>query len=235
MSKRQVRWLAIFLTVSACTSALTKYLPHADSVTSARLGHDGRWHRHVESRLTEVIRDTNHDGRPDVREYYERGALVRRESDRDFDNQIDLVEDFDAASGDRSRSITDLDSDGRADQLVLFRGADAVFIESIPRRALPSAARHRHAPVRARDVLLPLEDPFDVDIALRPAHLPARAREFVGLSTAGGVPAGQRASLGAPRSTSSLQHGRFPYISTVELESGSSRGPPSSFPGDRRS
>ena len=79
----------------------------------------------------------------------EQGALVRRESDRDFNNQIDLIEDFDTATGDRSRSVADLDSDGRADRLVLFRGADAVFVKSLPRRAPTSVARRTaDAPVR---------------------------------------------------------------------------------------
>ena len=197
-------------------------------IAAEDLNHDGRpdkWRLDdVESHLTEVFRDLNHDGRPDVREYYEQGALVRRESDRNFDNLIDLIEDFDTATGDRSRSVTDLDSDGRADLLVLFRGADAVFVKSLPRRTRTSVAHHTaNAPVGAHDVLLPLEDPFDADMALRPAHLPVRAREFVGFSTAGGVPAAQRTSLDAPRPRSSLQHGRHPYASTVELQPGSPR------------
>src|SRR5262245_38566881 len=48
--------------------------------------------------LASVRVDTNRDGRSDVEEFYEHGALVRRESDRDFNDQIDLVQEFDPAT-----------------------------------------------------------------------------------------------------------------------------------------
>ena len=230
MNKRHVRWLATILSLSAGTSAVIKCFPHADSILTMDVNHDGEpdvWRvDDVENHLTEVFRDTNHDGQRDIREYYEHGVLVRRESDRDFNNQIDLVEDFDAATGDRSRSVVDLDSDGRADLLVLFLGADAVFVKAAPQRAATSAVRHAtNAPVHA-GTLLPFDDPFDGDLALRPLHPPIRAQEFVGLSTAGGVPAEQQTSLDVPRAGLHPSDWRVLYTSGVELQPGPPRGPP---------
>src|SRR5262249_54375862 len=161
-----------------------KYWPHAGSVVSEDLNHDGRpdvWRFYdADHHLTEVFRDTNLDGQLDVREYYEEGALVRRESDRDFNNQIDLVEDFDAITGDRRRSVVDLDYDGKADLLVLFQGKNAVFVKAAPQAAFSRTRHAAHAPVRANDVLLPLDDPFSADLALHPAHSSSRVRDLVG-------------------------------------------------------
>jgi hypothetical protein len=234
MNDRLVPRLATILAISVCTSALMRLWPPANSVVTEDLNHDGRpdvWSVYdVENHLTEVFRDTNYDGQRDVREYYDHGALVRRESDRDFNNQIDLVEDFDAATGERSRAVVDVDLDGRADLLILFRGADAVFIKSAPRSPVSAAHHEPNARPGARDVLLPLDDPFGTDLALRPAHLPVRTREFVGLSTAGGVPAAQRTSLDVPRSDSSASDGWVLDAPAVDLTPGSPRGPPAPSP-----
>src|SRR4029077_17187245 len=71
--------------------------------------------------------DTNFDGRADVPERYERGALVRRELDRDFNDRVDLVQEFDPTTHEYARSVTDVDFDGTADLLVLFQGGRPVF------------------------------------------------------------------------------------------------------------
>jgi hypothetical protein len=229
MNERLMPWFATILAISACTSALVRYWPHTNSIVTEDLNHDGRpdvWRVYdVENHLTEVFRDTNYDGRRDVREYYDQGALVRRESDRDFNNQIDLVEDFDAVTGERSRSVIDLDLDGRADLLVLFRGGDAVYVKSAPRSQASATPHTSNARPHATDVLVPLDDPFSADVALTAAHPPVRAREFVGLSTAGGVPADQRTGLDVPRVDSDLPD-LVLYASRVELSPGSPRGPP---------
>src|ERR1700691_2649322 len=44
--------------------------------------------------LTEVAIDSNFDGRTDVYEYYDQGALVRRESERNFKGQNAILEKF---------------------------------------------------------------------------------------------------------------------------------------------
>ena len=103
----------------------------AGHVRTADQNGDGRldiwrtYDRH--GRLTQVAIDTNFDGRADVQEYYERGALVRRESDRDFNDRIDLVQEFDPTTRERARSVIDVDFDGSADLLVLFQSGQPVF------------------------------------------------------------------------------------------------------------
>jgi hypothetical protein len=232
MNERLVRWLATILTLSACTSTVLKFWPHSDSVVTEDLNHDGRpdvWRVYdIHHHLTEVFRDTNLDGQLDVREYYEQGALVRRESDRDFNNQIDLVEDFDAVTGARSRSVIDLDSDGRADLLVLFQGKNAVFVKAASQPTATPARRAAHPRAPTNNVLLALEDPFSTDVALRPALSAVRVREFVGLSTAGGVPAAQRASLGLPDDRSRPLRAWILAATSAERQPGSPRGPPPS-------
>src|SRR5690242_5277313 len=77
--------------------------------------------------LARVALDTNFDGRSDVQEYYERGTLVRRESDRDFNDRVDLIQEFDSKTSESRRSVVDVDFDGTADLLVLFQGDRPVF------------------------------------------------------------------------------------------------------------
>src|SRR5438477_5876587 len=83
-------------------------------------------------RVSDVTVDTNFDGRSDVHEYYQRGALVRRESDRDFNDRVDLVQEFDPTTREPVRTVVDVDFDGTADLLVLFQGGQPVFSEWAP-------------------------------------------------------------------------------------------------------
>jgi hypothetical protein len=83
-------------------------------------------------RLTHVAIDTNFDGRWDVEEFYEDGSLARRESDRDFNDRTDVVEEFDARTEEPIRSVVDLDSDGVADVLVLVADGRPVLATRAP-------------------------------------------------------------------------------------------------------
>src|ERR1700733_5200776 len=81
--------LAVILSVLVC-AAVAAVSPRSSLGflrTEDRDG-DGRpdvWRTYDrQGRLSEVAIDTNFDGRSDVREFYERSFLVRRESDRDF-------------------------------------------------------------------------------------------------------------------------------------------------------
>ncbi len=98
--------------------------------------------------LIERQLDTNGDGRPDVAEYYRDGALLRRDSDRDFNGVTDLVEDFDATTKQRVRSIVDEDYDGTADVLVLFRNGKAVVSERAPSSSATPDGRVRRGDPR---------------------------------------------------------------------------------------
>jgi hypothetical protein len=179
--------------------------------------------------LTEVARDTNLDGRPDVREYYDRGALVRRESDRNFNDQIDLVEDFDGATGEHVRSVIDLDDDGRADLLVLFQNARPVFVEFAVRRPGAPATRppSRAGPAAVSDASLrPLDDPFRGDLVVRPADRAVGSSTLVGLSIVGSTPPARRRIPDWLVPAASVPVDPIRLSETADLVAGSPRGPP---------
>src|SRR5258708_5901630 len=83
-----------------------------------------------DGRIASVAVDTNFDGRSDVQEFYQDGALVRRESDRDFNDRVDLVQEFDQTTQQIVRSVVDVNSDGVADLLVLFQDGRPVYTKS---------------------------------------------------------------------------------------------------------
>jgi hypothetical protein len=190
--------------VACAATAVVTVWPTGPHVRAADRNADGRadiW-RHYDNRgqLIEVAVDSNFDGRSDIQEYYDGGVLVRRESDRNFDDHVDLVEEFDVATHEEIRSVADLDYDGRADLLVLFRDGRPAFAE----RARPLTTDLQHAEMAANDsqfarqggagVLVPLLDPFLRDTAVRETHSAAGSADAcVGLSTSGGLPtAGMR-------------------------------------------
>src|SRR5882757_7352939 len=88
----------------------------AGSVRTEDQNGDGRpdvWRTYDRrGQLSEVAFDTNFDGRSDVREYYEGRGLVRRESDRDFNGRVDLVQEFEPTTHEPVRSLVDVDFDG---------------------------------------------------------------------------------------------------------------------------
>jgi hypothetical protein len=168
---------------------------------------DGRpdiWHTYDRrGQLAEVTVDTNFDGQSDVHEYYERGALLRRESDRDFDNRVDLIQEFDPATREHTRSVVDVDFDGTADLLVLFRDGKPVFSKwAQPAQSAQSARSSTFAAASTRALypdaeprastgqLAALEDPFSRDLSVSPARSAGASGGNVGLSTSGGLPSG---------------------------------------------
>src|SRR5262249_42852113 len=110
--------------------------------------------------LLRVNVDTKFDGRSDVQESYRDGHLIRRESDRNFDDRIDRIDDFDATTGVRTRSVVDTDFNGRADLLVLLADGQPVYsrratdLEPVPAGAAQTVERE------SDDLLLALDDPF---------------------------------------------------------------------------
>jgi len=92
------RWLAAFLAGSSFASTILTFGTLAQTVVTEDSNRDGGpdvWHVYDrDGQLAEVAHDTNLDGRPDIREYYDHAFRIRRESDRNFNSQIDLVEDY---------------------------------------------------------------------------------------------------------------------------------------------
>ncbi len=194
------RFVAFLCVVSCATVAAIEVWP-ARRVRTADQNADGRpdiWRRYdTRGQLTEVDVDSNFDGRPDIHEYYERGVLVRRESDRNFNGQADLVEEFDAETHIRTRSVVDLDYDGTADLLLLFRDGQLVFSKRTSSPSSDAAVRGvpalHHGGVSH---LARLTDPFESDLAVRATHAVSADEGCVGLSTSGGLPCPRVASLG---------------------------------------
>ena len=87
MQRRSHRSLVLSLCALACAAAAALSLwPRGSPVRTEDQNRDGRpdvWREYDrQGQLTKVAVDTNFDGRSDVHEYYERGALVRRESEK---------------------------------------------------------------------------------------------------------------------------------------------------------
>ena len=120
------RCIGVVCVVACATVAAVTLPPDARRVVVEDRNQDGlpdAWRHYDQSgRLTEVSLDSNFDGRSDIEEFYDaRGAILRRSSDRNFNGQMNLVEEFDPATHEHARSVVDIDYDGSADLLVLFR------------------------------------------------------------------------------------------------------------------
>jgi hypothetical protein len=176
--------------------------------------------------------DTNFDGRLDVHEYYEQGALTRRESDRNFDGRVDLVEAFDRVSGERVRSVVDVDYDGRADLLVLFHEGRAVYSKwAVPVTSATASghlAQYTSIPRHQAADLAPLDDPFRTDLAVRAVASARGADDCGGLSLSGGVPAPRDDVVTPPAPSSDVPASAISLPSSATLGPFSPRGPPAS-------
>lgn len=194
MKRASARCVAFLCGVVFATAAAVEVWPAARPVRTEDHNGDGRpdiWRRYDNrGQLVEVDVDSNFDGRPDIEEYYERGVLVRRESDRNFNGQADLIEEFDAETHGQTRSVVDIDYDGTADLLVLFRDGRPIFSQrlcSLKRSGIPAAPSpgvHRgDASHLAR-----LMDPFEWETGLRATRTASNADDCVGLSASAGLP-----------------------------------------------
>jgi len=236
MKRRSHRLLVAVLCTVTCASATALSLwPFTGYVRTEDHNGDGRpdvWRTYDrQAQLSEVAIDTNFDGRSDVHEYYERGALVRRNVDRNFNDRVDLVEEFDPTTREQVRSVVDTDFDGTADLLVLFQGGQPVFSKWMhpvgPAVARDGSSLQASTSQRtADDPLLPLEDPFRADLAMRPVHVPVGSVECVGLSTSGGLPASRSDVVGPLATSSDVSGSSVPAPTSATAIPHSPRGPP---------
>jgi len=235
MSRRSLCSLTIGLCVFVCASAASISFRVGEDVRAEDQNHDGRpdvWRAYDrQGRLASVAIDTNFDGRSDVHEYYERGALIRRESDRNFNDRVDLIQEFDATTREAVRAVMDVDFDGTADLLVLFQDGRPVFSKwahgLTPVAAGADASSHAAAPPRTADgQLAPLDDPFRSDLSLRAVRVVAGPGDGVGLSTAGGLPASCDCVAGPVASSSDACGRHVPPTSSGIVLPYSPRGPP---------
>jgi hypothetical protein len=186
--------IVALLCVVSCATLAAEVWPGGQQVQIGDQNGDGRpdlWRRYDDhGRLTEIDRDTNFDGSPDILEYFRSGVLVRRESDRNFNGQTDLVEEFDPGTQAQTRSVMDVDYDGIADVLVLFLDGRPVFSRRIG--DLNKAAQQQHGPSAASSrsgvPLAALIDPSDSETSVRADRTAPNHDHVVGLSTSGGLP-----------------------------------------------
>jgi len=185
MPRHSSRALAFVLGVLTCLTAglFSPSLPHRSARTED-LNRDGRpdvWRAYGrDGRIARVTVDTNFDGRSDVEELYENGILVRRQTDRNFDDQIDLVQDFDPATRQIVRSLSDVNADGVADLLVLFQNGTPVFSKWMSAGAsdrLPEMLVAQAAAQPSNQPLSTLHDPFSGDLAFKAVRVDATADE----------------------------------------------------------
>jgi hypothetical protein len=200
MKASSARCVALLCTVACATVTIGAVWPTDRSLRTEDRNADGRpdvWRRYDQrGQLAEVAIDTNFDGHSDIQEYYDRGGLIRRESDRNFDDRVDLIEEFDQATHERIKSVVDLDYDGSADLLVLFRDGRPVFAEragpraiQLPQRARNAAQDSERAVRSAVDPLSRLTDPFRGDAAVRgTASVAGSASVDECLGPSGGLP-----------------------------------------------
>jgi hypothetical protein len=217
--------------VAVAPALLLRRAPHVRAEDRNGDGRPDIWSTYDrQSQLAAVAIDSNFDGRLDVQEYYEGGVLLRRESDRDFNDRVDLVQEFDSRTHERVRSVEDVDFDGSADLLVLFRDGRPVYRKWA--RVDPSVrvrSTGRDTPVRtAEQQLAPFDDPFRSDLAVSAVHRPTDFGNGIGLSTSGGLPASARRISGPVVSSSSITGRTAPHFASERTARYSPRSPPSS-------
>jgi len=177
----------VCVAVCACAGAFPASLLTEPLQAQSRHQAGSVWCRYdARGVLAERQLDTNGDGRPDVVEYYRDGALLRRDSDRNFNGVTDLVEDFDEVTQEHVRSIVDQDYDGTADLLLLYRHGEPVVSERAP-ADLPRDRRSERARQDTSTVLVSLRNPFSASPALDSSAVPAPHETWIGPSPVAGV------------------------------------------------
>ncbi len=221
------RAAAVFVACTLCCAAAISLVAPRGHVRSTDKNGDGRpdiWQTYDrQGHLSEVAIDTNYDGRVDRREFYERGGLVRLESDRDFNDRVDLVQDFDPLTRQPIRTIADVDSDGVADLLVLFRNGQVVLSKWAQRPATAALAVRASASTE----LAPLVDPFLGDLSFRERRVPEPIRGGVVLSASTALTVPQQAAS-LPNEASAALETDTPLPACDVAPSSSPRAPPPS-------
>jgi hypothetical protein len=238
VKSRGVRAFAFLSVLIGLVAALASSRLTSGSVRTEDRNGDGRpdvWRAYDEQgRPIAVAIDTNFDGRVDVHEYYAHGNLLRRESDRDFNSQVDLIEDFDIATHEHIRSVVDVNSDGIGDLLVLFQSGRPVYSKWALGIAPPPEASRATVPTYSsisthsarNSQLTPLIDPFGTDTGIRGTRATLGSDFCVGLSTSGGLPSAPIDSIAPVMSSARLAAGGAQPDLLASLSSRSPRGPP---------
>jgi len=169
--------------------------------------------------LVRVLTDTNFDGRSDQDERYVGDALVSREVDRNFDQRIDAIEEFDPVTHQSTRTLIDVDFDGTADVLVLFQDGRPVFSKWAD--TTPPSAR-----VRSIRSAFSLRDPFYLDPTIRQRAEGVSFAETIGVLPTVDVPRKRIRSIRPPLISVPLDARSIPFVRRDAATSDRLRGPP---------
>lgn len=170
------RYFAAVVSPLLCAAVVLASWPFdAGYVRTGDRNHDGRpdqWDVYdARGDLRRTLSDANFDGHSDWEESYEGGCIAQRISDRNFDHRLDVVEEFDPNTCEHTRSVVDVDFDGRADLLVLFEAGRVVLARWAPQPGTPDrdidvAAKVDAAAPPAAGGLARFLDPFRGDLSL---------------------------------------------------------------------
>jgi hypothetical protein len=223
----------VICALACATSPILQILPFAFSIRAEDRDGDGRpdiWRLYDDrGALVEVDIDTNRDGAADVKEHYHHGILTRRESDRDFNGQIDLVEDFSDGSRGDVRVLMDVDYDGAADQLVVFHNGRRVLVKEVAGGTAAAGRRvGRSAVVRrgrqGSTTLVALSNPFRDDTTVAGTTW-SEPDSWVPVSTSRALPADAIQVLAPGRAPSRQITARLSLLRST-IASRAPRGPP---------
>jgi hypothetical protein len=226
------RLLACVLICAATAPALARLT--ATGLTVIDRNHDGRpdvWQFQNEAGdVTLVTFDNNFDGIPDLADFYEHGALVRREIDRNLDGTIDRVDHFNSLTGERTRSVTDADFDGTADLLVFFQKGEPVSSTARGEPSLGAAPAERarspgSAPAAGHWRLVRMVDPFGEAPALDAGPGAPPEHGTVALGSFAGLPSAPAVMLKTGRRFFRPQHAAE-IPASAEKSGPTTRGPP---------
>jgi len=118
---RRIAAVVLCLGSMAGVMRLTVRSTFSSAVRTEDRNHDAQpdvWEANSGDDDSVVAIDTNFDGRPDERLRYRNGDLVSLETDSDFDNRVDIVEEFDPITHEVVRSLIDIDEDFDDDDLI---------------------------------------------------------------------------------------------------------------------
>ena len=125
-----MRNAAIFFAALAFNFISCSHEP--DGVVTHR-GHDGRpdqWVYRIGDNAYKIALDTNGDGLPDIVRTNRDNEVVRVETDRDFNGQVDLVQEYSARV--LTREVHDDNFDGKPETIKEFRRGKVAIVERDP-------------------------------------------------------------------------------------------------------
>src|SRR5215469_16963042 len=125
-----MRWTAILVTATALSLICCRHEPTGTVTHRGRNGRPDQWIYRIDNHHYKLAIDTNGDGQPDVVKTFKDDELVEIESDRDFNGQVDLVQQY--SRGILIREVHDDNFDGKPETIKEFRQGKLAIVERDP-------------------------------------------------------------------------------------------------------